>query len=133
MFPIMPATASPAVAWSLDKTCMVPTEQVPQSWVFTATEAPTEAVDMLNKDKTLWPNLCGRCYVWSAYKKNWYKLYLMWPGTDAPAPGDTANMSSIVQWQSWSLENTMKASSDVVPHGLVFNGTQFVSIAVKML
>merc|ERR1712196_77593 len=60
--------------WSLFNTARVEAESVPHNLVFNGTCAPTEAVNMLNNDRTLWPNLFGECYVWSSFKGAWYRM-----------------------------------------------------------
>jgi len=124
-----PLGASALADWSLANTREVAREKVPQALVFSGTEAPTDAVEMLNRDRRLWPNLNGQCYVWSSYKTKWY---LMWSGVDGP-PTRLPDVSRFTKWQDWSLANTTTFEPGAVPKGLVFNGTQAPTDAVQML
>eukprot|EP00930_Biecheleria_cincta_P100677 TRINITY_DN9228_c0_g1_i1.p1 TRINITY_DN9228_c0_g1~~TRINITY_DN9228_c0_g1_i1.p1 ORF type:complete len:448 (-),score=56.15 TRINITY_DN9228_c0_g1_i1:150-1493(-) len=62
--------------WSLQQAALTAPEAVPAKLMFQGAQGPTEAVEFLNADRNLWPNLVGECYVWSAYKAAWYR---MWP------------------------------------------------------
>jgi len=123
--------ASPSaqtLRWSLG-TRETPADNVPSSNVFAGTEAPTDAVEMLNEDASLWPNLLGHCYVWSSYRKKWY---LMWPG-EGKGPPETPAISSRTDWPEWDLKYTALTAPEAVNNCLVFKGTQAPTDAAKML
>merc|ERR1712232_296244 len=77
---------------------------------------------------TLWPNLCGQCYVFSSWKNGWY---MMWLGKDKPAPGAFSKSSPCIA--EWSLDRSEETAADMVPPELIFNGTEAPTDAVEIL